>query len=330
MKYPVRTILTLGKVKRSQKDCTQPRNLESSIQAKEFNIDKSLIKDEWRVAHVVILLLLAVCLMTTPSQSASNNSELTTQIVNDVKKFVKNKGVKFYTSWAAHRGVSGFAPENSVPAFRIAARLGAKLIETDVRMTEDGVMICSHNATTTKLNGLKGHVYDHTYDEITANPIYDDFVTYKGKSFTGLKIPTFNQYLDVIGAYDKPIAKIHVKKRGSNQDVDEYAQEIYDTIVKHGLENRCYVTSDYYDELYAFAKCVQRGMKKGGKAIKIWYSGKSDENRKSLRKNVSNTKIYPKANAYVYTFSDYPIVIKSGKKCDVMVGKNNKLTMQVK
>ena len=42
----------------------------------------------------------------------------------------------------AHRGYHMIAPENSLPAFRIAAEMGAWAIETDVHRTKDGVMVC--------------------------------------------------------------------------------------------------------------------------------------------------------------------------------------------
>ena len=41
----------------------------------------------------------------------------------------------------AHRGDSGAFPENTLPAFRAAARLGAPYIELDVHMTRDGEIV---------------------------------------------------------------------------------------------------------------------------------------------------------------------------------------------
>ena len=38
----------------------------------------------------------------------------------------------------AHRGASGHAPENTLAAFRLAAKMGAQFIETDLRLTRDG------------------------------------------------------------------------------------------------------------------------------------------------------------------------------------------------
>ncbi|MGC4046050.1 MAG: glycerophosphodiester phosphodiesterase [Armatimonas sp.] len=47
----------------------------------------------------------------------------------------------------AHRGASADAPENTVKAFDLAIQRGADLIETDLRLTSDGVVACLHDAT---------------------------------------------------------------------------------------------------------------------------------------------------------------------------------------
>jgi glycerophosphoryl diester phosphodiesterase len=45
----------------------------------------------------------------------------------------------------AHRGASRAAPENTVQAFRCAARMGSDAVELDVRRTRDGVLVVHHN-----------------------------------------------------------------------------------------------------------------------------------------------------------------------------------------
>ena len=41
----------------------------------------------------------------------------------------------------AHRGARAFAPENTLPAIRVAARLGANAVELDVQMSRDGELV---------------------------------------------------------------------------------------------------------------------------------------------------------------------------------------------
>ncbi|HXV22763.1 MAG TPA: glycerophosphodiester phosphodiesterase family protein, partial [Alphaproteobacteria bacterium] len=53
----------------------------------------------------------------------------------------------------AHRGGAALAPENTVAAFRAAAAAGADAIETDVRRTRDGALVCLHDADLQRLCG---------------------------------------------------------------------------------------------------------------------------------------------------------------------------------
>ena len=47
----------------------------------------------------------------------------------------------------AHRGASAVEYENSLAAFRAAARLGADGVELDIHATEDGALVVHHDAT---------------------------------------------------------------------------------------------------------------------------------------------------------------------------------------
>lgn len=45
----------------------------------------------------------------------------------------------------AHRGASGYRPEHTALAYRLAWRQGADSVETDVVSTRDGVLVCRHD-----------------------------------------------------------------------------------------------------------------------------------------------------------------------------------------
>jgi glycerophosphoryl diester phosphodiesterase len=44
----------------------------------------------------------------------------------------------------AHRGASGYLPEHTLEAYRLAAEQGADFIESDLVITRDGVLIARH------------------------------------------------------------------------------------------------------------------------------------------------------------------------------------------
>ena len=66
----------------------------------------------------------------------------------------------------AHRGASGYAPENTVAAFDLARRMGATGIETDVRLSRDGVMVLVHDERVDRTTDGHGRVADLTWEEL--------------------------------------------------------------------------------------------------------------------------------------------------------------------
>ncbi|HZZ84961.1 MAG TPA: glycerophosphodiester phosphodiesterase [Anaeromyxobacteraceae bacterium] len=66
----------------------------------------------------------------------------------------------------AHRGGSALAPENTLPAFEAAARLGADAFELDVRLTRDGVLVVFHDEETLRITGAPGRVRDRSLAEL--------------------------------------------------------------------------------------------------------------------------------------------------------------------
>jgi glycerophosphoryl diester phosphodiesterase len=72
----------------------------------------------------------------------------------------------FHPPVIAHRGVRAKAPENTLAAFRLAKEAGVGWIETDVKLTHDGVPILMHDDTLDRTTNGHGPVADKTWDEI--------------------------------------------------------------------------------------------------------------------------------------------------------------------
>jgi len=68
----------------------------------------------------------------------------------------------------AHRGASGYAPENTRAAFERAIAMGADMIETDLQLTRDGALVLFHDTTVTRTSNGHGPLADHTLDELRA------------------------------------------------------------------------------------------------------------------------------------------------------------------
>jgi glycerophosphoryl diester phosphodiesterase len=61
----------------------------------------------------------------------------------------------------AHRGGAALATENTLAAFGLASALGLRYLETDVRLTSDGQLVCFHDATLDRVTDGRGEVRHH-------------------------------------------------------------------------------------------------------------------------------------------------------------------------
>lgn len=107
------------------------------------------------------------------------------------------------TAWAAtlpergicaHRGASGTHPENTVPAYEEAVRLGAHMVELDLALTRDGEIVLMHDATVDRTTNGKGRVLDFTLAELKRL----DAGAWKHPRFAGTRVPTLAEALAVL------------------------------------------------------------------------------------------------------------------------------------
>ena len=68
----------------------------------------------------------------------------------------------------AHRGASGYAPENTLEAFELAAKQKADGVELDVQLSKDGELVVIHDEVIDRVTEGKGNVKDYTIRELTA------------------------------------------------------------------------------------------------------------------------------------------------------------------
>ena len=63
----------------------------------------------------------------------------------------------------AHRGASAYALENSADSLRVAAELGADMVEIDIRASADDLPIVTHDSSLKRLYGVEGDVADYDW-----------------------------------------------------------------------------------------------------------------------------------------------------------------------
>src|SRR5689334_5561196 len=92
----------------------------------------------------------------------------------------------------AHRGASGYAPENTWPAFELAREMGAGGIETDIQLTSDGVLVLVHDTNLDRTSDGSGPVADLTWDELERL----DAGSWLDSRFAGQRIVRLDAFLD--------------------------------------------------------------------------------------------------------------------------------------
>jgi glycerophosphoryl diester phosphodiesterase len=129
----------------------------------------------------------------------------------------------------AHRGEHLHHPENTMPAFEEAVRLGADYIEVDVRTTADGKLVLSHDGNVDRCTNGKGDVAKMAYAEVRAL----DAGIKMAQEFAGTKIPTFDEVLD----YARGKINIYVDVKQAT------AKDLVDHIVVHGMAEHVVIYS---------------------------------------------------------------------------------------
>ncbi len=119
------------------------------------------------VFPALFALLAAACTSAPEAKYANRAEAIAAQIHNPDSKYVVV---------ACHRGDWRNFPENSIPAIESIIRMGADIMELDLKMTKDSVLVLSHDGTVTRCTnfssvfknepGKSARVKDLTLEEI--------------------------------------------------------------------------------------------------------------------------------------------------------------------
>lgn len=99
-----------------------------------------------------------------------------------------------------HRGASGEAPENTLPAFERALAQGAAILETDVHATRDGVIVTCHDPDVARTTDGSGPIAALRFDELRRLDAGHRFSPDGGVRFPfrgrGVRIPSLREVLE--------------------------------------------------------------------------------------------------------------------------------------
>ncbi|MGI6200312.1 MAG: glycerophosphodiester phosphodiesterase [Christensenellales bacterium] len=137
----------------------------------------------------------------------------------------------------AHRGASDFAPENTLSAFYLGLQQGANGIETDVRLSRDGVPVLFHDDTLDRVTDGAGPVSEMTWAQLQKLLVTGP----KARGFVPDRMVTLAQFLHLFA--HRPIHfALELKGPGVQADTLTLAR-------RAGILERCIFTSFDWDAL---------------------------------------------------------------------------------
>lgn len=140
---------------------------------------------------------------------------LTVAFLATIFAFAQSSGKKILI---AHRGASGYAPEHSAAAYRLAIEQGADFVEQDLQITKDGVLVCLHDLTLERTTNVKELFPDRFRNDVSedqppgASPskhwYVSDFTlaeikqldagSWFNEKFKGARIQTWQEAIDLV------------------------------------------------------------------------------------------------------------------------------------
>ena len=120
----------------------------------------------------------------------------------------------------AHRGASGYAPENSIEAIKMAIDMKADFVEIDVRRTRDGKLVVIHDGKVDRVTNGTGYISRLSLKQVR-----------KFRLPNGEPIPTFEEVLDLLKASEHTKFRIHIKWAG-------FEHKVLNAIVAKGVWDR--------------------------------------------------------------------------------------------
>ncbi len=134
----------------------------------------------------------------------------------------------------AHRGASGWAPENTLAAFQKAIEMKSDYAELDVRLSKDGQVVLMHDDSLRRTTGIRAAVWDYTLAELKAL----DAGSWFSPEFKGEPIPTLTEVIQLVRGKMKLNIEIKISRAEP-----EIAQKVVDIVRAENFTKDVMITS---------------------------------------------------------------------------------------
>lgn len=134
-----------------------------------------------------------------------------------------------------HRGASGYAPENTLEAFDMAAKMGAHGVELDVHICRSGELVVTHDETIERVSNGEGWVKDLSLTELKAlrfNRTHPEF--------KDARIPTLQEVFQLLHPTN---LKINIELKNSMIDYPDLERRVIDLAEKEDMIDRIIFSS---------------------------------------------------------------------------------------
>lgn len=137
----------------------------------------------------------------------------------------------------AHRGASGYAPENTLAAFRTAVEMNADGIECDIHLSRDNVFVVCHDETIDRTSDGSGKIAEMDYADIAQ---YNFSGRYTSKYTEDVRTaPTLEQMLDIV----REMRVINIEVKAFAGDEERALNAFYDILKRYDVVERVIVSS---------------------------------------------------------------------------------------
>ena len=170
--------------------------------------------------------------------------------------------------WQGHRGARGLAPENTIPAMRVALDNGVTTLEVDVVITKDSQVVVSHDpyfnhnfsmkpngSRVTKEEERSLNIFSMDYEDVRKFDVgFISHPAFSAQRKIAAYVPLLDELIDSADAHATatkrplPFYNIEIKSGASTDDLYHptpavFAELVVDLVRKKKLEDRCNIQS---------------------------------------------------------------------------------------
>lgn len=199
----------------------------------------------------------------------------------------------------AHRGASGYAPENTLEAFELALKLGADGVEFDVQYTKDGKLVVIHDETIDRVSDGRGFVRDYTLEQLKQFNFNKTHPEY-----SHCTIPTLEEVLALLAPTDMAV---NIELKTGICFYPGIEEEVVSVVKQFGLERRVIYSSFNHSSVLKIKK-----LEPDSQCAFLYNDGIADA--ADYAKKYSITTLHP-----CFNHLRYPFFVENCKKNGISI-----------